>query len=161
MSDDGIARLQQKLKAAQNEKGHGYESYLRAQYYENLTKGQYSGEQRPRLSSYFDVSRDSLNPQINLNLLRQRLRTIEMYKNRTTPQQRYWVRYVLENLGARASKYRYNYLLKFVFFWTFVGEVRHMTHLHNVSIMRFDQSVVHVLRTAAAGSLFAATMLFI
>ena len=70
---------------ASNPLSKGKNTDLRAQYYENLTKGQYSGEQRPRLSSYFDVSRDSLNPQINLNLLRQRLRTIEMYKNRTTP----------------------------------------------------------------------------
>ena len=43
MSDSGISRLNQKLQAGKNERQQGYEKYMTAKFYRNLTQSQYQG----------------------------------------------------------------------------------------------------------------------
>ena len=78
---------------------------------ENLTKEQFSGEYRTKLPM-LNASRDSLNPALNLETLKNRLWVTEYYRTLNGVEFAYWPHYALRNLGRHVNKYKFNYLLK-------------------------------------------------
>ena len=68
MSAD-IDTLRNKLIAGKNEHSGGYQKFATAQFYENLTAEQYSGVV-PRQINALSVSKDTLNPMLNANVLK-------------------------------------------------------------------------------------------
>ena len=99
------------MKAGKNEKSEGYQKFAAAQFYENLTKEQYAGSYRPRLS-IFNSSRDALNPFVNAETLRNRLWVIDHYRFRYGAAHTYWVHTFLSKTFKNVNKYKFNYLLK-------------------------------------------------
>ena len=79
-----------------------------------MTKEEYSGNYRKRFS-LFNVSRDTLNPELNLQNLKARLSAIEYYQAKTSAELAYWPHFLMKNVGSNIWKYKYNYLVKFFF----------------------------------------------
>ena len=78
---------------------------------ENLTKEQYAGAYRPRIS-IFNSARDALNPYVNAETLRNRLWVIDHYKFRYGANHTYWVHTMLGNWGKHLMRYKFNYAVK-------------------------------------------------
>eukprot|EP00344_Euplotes_crassus_P010788 CAMPEP_0197003892 /NCGR_PEP_ID=MMETSP1380-20130617/15683_1 /TAXON_ID=5936 /ORGANISM="Euplotes crassus, Strain CT5" /LENGTH=95 /DNA_ID=CAMNT_0042422511 /DNA_START=9 /DNA_END=293 /DNA_ORIENTATION=- len=79
---------------------YSYEKYMTAKYYQELAESKYSSTKAPK---YVDsgFQRESLNPAINLNRLRDRIATTEAIQARYTPAQSDWLRLSLERIGGR------------------------------------------------------------
>ena len=105
-----IEQLKDKLVTGRNEQRSGFQNFVSGQFYENVTREKYAGF-RGGLS-YFDSSRDLMNPSINTSNLQWRLGMIEHYKYRYGADHTYWVHAVLRRANARVMKYKWNYLAK-------------------------------------------------
>ena len=116
MSDSGIDRLSQKLQAGKNERQHGYEKYMTAKFYKNLTQSQYQGSITDT-DTMKAVSENSLNPAANLARMKLRLSQTQAIAARYTPEQANWVRYALERVGNKVWRFKFNYLIKFFFIY--------------------------------------------
>ena len=66
-----IQKLKEKLQEGSNHT-EGHDRFIQGQYYENLSREQYSRNYRTDLK-YLSPARDALNPKMNLELLNQRL----------------------------------------------------------------------------------------
>ena len=78
---------------------------------ENLTKEQYAGQYRPRLS-IFNTARDALNPYVNAETLKNRLWVIDHYKFRYGAAHTYWLHTLLSKTAAQLNRYKFNYGIK-------------------------------------------------
>jgi len=104
--------LKNKLVAGKNQHNSGYQKFASAQFFENLTKEQYSGEFRPRITG-LSISRDSLNPLLNAQILKERLALIEHYKAANGGHMfHHWPYYFMKNMGTHMNRYKFNYGLK-------------------------------------------------
>ena len=92
---------------------YGYERYMTAKYYKNLTESQYISTDKPK-SFETGFRRESLNPAINLARLRDRIATTEAISNRYTVAQKDWLRLSLEKMGSKVWKFKFNYLIKLI-----------------------------------------------
>jgi hypothetical protein len=81
---------------------------------ENLTKEEFSGNFRNK-TNLLNTSRDTLNPQLNLENLKNRLNLIEYYKNLHGIEHAYWPHYALGNIGRHLYRYKFNYAIKGLF----------------------------------------------
>ena len=66
----------------------------------------------PRNIGGLSHSRDTLNPLLNAEVLKERLRQIEHYKYQHGVQYARWPHYALTRLGSHLYKYKANYALK-------------------------------------------------
>ena len=160
MSGTDLERLSkndyENLKASK----YGFEKYMTAKYYKNLTDSQFSN--RSEASSIpTGFRRDSLNPAVNLMRLRQRIATTEAIAARYTPAQREWVRLSLEVVGGKLWKYKFNYLVKFVFLFKAFSEYRHYRHLKNTTIMTVYDQLTHNERVFAWGTAAFLTLILV
>ena len=103
--------MKSKLKVGKNEKSEGYQKFAAAQFYENLTKEQYAGAYRPRLS-IFNSAKDALNPSVNTETLRNRLWVIDHYRFKYGAAHTYWMHTFLGNQASKLRKYKFNYAFK-------------------------------------------------
>lgn len=71
------------------------------------------------------VSRDTLNPKLNLQLLKERLNAIDFYKNQLTYEQRHWPHIVLGKAMRHLWKFKFNYAVKFALFYYAYREIKH------------------------------------
>ena len=78
---------------------------------ENLTREQFTGVVPSRLNG-LSHSRDTLNPLLNAEVLKERLMMIEHYKNQHGVQYARWPHYYLSRVGSRLYKYKFSYALK-------------------------------------------------
>jgi hypothetical protein len=92
-----------------------------------LTKEQYSSEYRST-PSILNVSRDRLNPELNLSLLQRRLHTIEAYKLQRGVEFMHWPHFAMNRLGRHLFRYKFNYALKGFFFALIVNDWRQWNH---------------------------------
>ena len=142
MSEADLQRLTQKLKAGRNEAAHGFDKYMTAKFYKNLTQSQYQGALAPQ-NTLKAAARDSLNPVANLNRMKQRLAATEAIAARYSPQQLNWVKFALEKAGKKVWTYKFNYLVKAVFLFRFYAEIRHYNHMNKTSILPDDPSLFY------------------
>ena len=89
---------------------------------ENLTKEQYSGNYRNRLP-LLNSSRDSLNPVINLDTLKNRLWVADHYRLLNGIEHAYWPHYTIRNVGCHLWKFKFNYAVKAFFAYQVYREV--------------------------------------
>ena len=86
----------------------GYEKWMTAKYYKNLTDSQFNNRAEAT-SIPTGFKRDSLNPAVNLMRLRQRIATTDAIAARYTPAQREWLRLSIETVGGKLWKFKFNY----------------------------------------------------
>ena len=96
-----------------------------------MTKEQYSGNYRNRLPM-LNSSRDSLNPAVNLETLKNRLWVAEHYRLLHGVEHAYWPHYVMRNVGGRLWKYKLNYAVKAFFLYQVFREVQNYRYIKNV-----------------------------
>ncbi len=121
---------------------YAYEKYMTAKYYKNLTESQYTSAKAPT-SVASSVQRESLNPAINLNRLRDRIATTEAIKARYTVIQKDWLRLCLERVGGQAWKYKFNYLLKFALLYKAYSEISNYRYLKKNTVMSLQANSAH------------------
>jgi hypothetical protein len=127
---------------------------------ENLTKEQFSGEYRNKLAN-INASRDSLNPAINLETLKNRLWVTEHYRLLHGVEHAYWPHYALRNVGLHLNKYKFNYLVKAFFVYQCYRDVQHYRYRNSVSFMKSDEQAAQLAQIAWTGFLTGAAFLLI
>ena len=145
-----------------NLKGSNYafERYMTAKYYKNLTDSQYASTSRPS-SVASGFRRETLNPAINLNRLRERIAATEAINARYTTAQRDWLRLSLEKVGGHLWKYKFNYAIKFVFLFKVMSEIRHFRHLRATTVMKGQTEMDHVSSILFWGAISSASLFLI
>jgi len=78
---------------------------------DNLTKEQYTGVVK-RPSSFLSASRDTLNPRLNTETLKNRLRVIEHFKTINGVELAHWPHFALTRFGKHLYRYKFNYAIK-------------------------------------------------
>ena len=134
--------MKSKLKAGKNEKSEGYQKFAAAQFYENLTKEQFAGAYRPRIS-IFNTSRDALNPYVNAETLKNRLWVIDHYRYRYGSAYTYWVHTLLGNMGRGLNKYKFNYLLKAFLWYQVYSKYQNYKYIDDMTFMSEPQRNLH------------------
>jgi hypothetical protein len=105
---------------------------------ENLTKEQFSGEYRTKLPM-LNASRDSLNPALNLETLKNRLFVMEHYRTLHGVEFAYWPHYALRNLGRHVNKYKFNYALKAFVLYSAIRDIQIYRHASRTRFLRLDE----------------------
>ena len=103
-----------------------------------MTKEQYSGVSN-RARGVLSVSRDSLNPLLNTDVLRARLDAIEHYKYRHGVQMAHWPHFAMSRASRHLWKYKFNYALKGLAVYMLVRDVQHFRHMHRTSYVTLQQ----------------------
>lgn len=101
---------------------------------ENLTKEQYSGNYRRSISA-LGVSRDSLNPKLSLETLKNRLWVMEHYKYLHGVEHAHWPHFVMQRAGSHLWKYKFNYAVKAFFIYQAVREYQNYRYLSSITFM--------------------------
>ena len=160
MSDSQIQRVEKSKKEDLSASKYGYERYMTAKYYKNLTQSQYYNQNDAK-SVYSGFHRESLNPAQNLARLRERIAVTDSIAARYTAAQRDWVRILLEKAGGRLWKYKFNYLIKFVVVYRLYSEIRNYNYLMNNTVMRADTQFSHFHSIFNWTGITALTFLFL
>lgn len=159
-SQADIQDLKSKLRAGKNEKSEGYQKFAAAQFYENLTKEQYAGSYRPRLS-IFNSSRDALNPFVNAETLRNRLWVIDHYRFRYGAAHTYWLHSFLSRSLNKVNKYKFNYLLKAFLAYNVYARYQTYKYVDDMTFMSESQRGMHRGPIAISAAVLGATCLLI
>ena len=122
---------------------YGFERYMTAKYYKNLTQSQYNNYD-DATSVEKGFRRETLNPAANLIRLRERIATTQAIQARYTLEQKDWVRLSLEKLGGRLWKYKYHYAFKFVVAYKFYSEFMNYRYLMKTTVMPYDLRLSHM-----------------
>jgi len=139
-----IDQLKHKLQKGKNESSEGYQKFASAQFYENLTREQFAGAHRPRLT-VFNSARDALNPHVNSTTLKNRLWVIDHYKYRYGADHTFWVHSVLRRAGANLNRYKFNYVVKAFLAYQVYSSYKNFRYVDSMSFMSTPQRVSHVL----------------
>lgn len=106
-------------------------------------------------------SRDSLNPAINLETLKNRLWVAEHYRLLHGVEHAYWPHYLMRNVGGHLKKYKFNYAIKAFFIYQVYREVQNYRYTTSVAFLRTDQQFEHFGSIAWNGFLATALCLLI
>ena len=107
-------------------------------YIENLTKEQFSGNYRDKLA-HLNSSRDTINPSINLENVKNRLWVTEHYRLVRGLEHAYWPHFVIRNVGLHLNKYKFNYAVKAFFAYQVYRDVQNYSYRNSVSFIRTDE----------------------
>ena len=138
----------------------GYQKFANAQFYENLTKEQFSGNFRNAIAP-LNASRDSLNPSVGLEKLKNRLWVAEHYRLLHGIEHAYWPHYTLRNIGGHLNKYKFNYAVKAFFAYQVYREVQNYRYLNQVKFMTTSENAYQGATIAWNAFLFTAVSLLI
>lgn len=106
-------------------------------------------------------SRESLNPAVNLETLKNRLWVAEHYRLLHGVEHAYWPHYTMRNVGGHLFKYKFNYAVKAFFVYQLYREVQNFRYVNSVSFLSTDQQFSHLTNIAWTGFLASAVALLI
>jgi hypothetical protein len=106
-------------------------------------------------------SRDTLNPALNLETLKNRLWVAEHYKYLHGVEHAYWPHFAMKRAGNHLWKYKFNYAVKAFFLYQVVREVQHYRYINSVAFLSTDQQFGHLTNIAWCGFLATAVSLLI
>lgn len=92
----------------------------------------------PRNYGAMSVSRDTLNPKMNYELLRSRLATIDFYNTRNGELAN-WPHFAMQRFGTHLNKYKFNYLVKGFFLYIVYKDVQNYRHMQTQAFLTRDQ----------------------
>jgi hypothetical protein len=127
---------------------------------ENLTKEQFSGDYR-RKNQLLNASRDTLNPAVNLETLKNRLWVTEHYRLLHGVEHAYWPHFVLKNVGNHLWKYKFNYGIKGYFVFNLFRVIQNYRYQQSVVFLKTDEQFNHVRSIAWNGFVTGAVFLLI
>lgn len=125
---------------------------------ENLTKEQYAGQYRPKLS-IFSSSKDALNPSLNAEKLKNRLFVIDHYKYRYGVNHTYWVHSALAKSANKLNKYKFNYALKAFLAYNVYSKYKNYKFMDDMTFMSDTQRGEHYANVAFGSAAFTAACL--
>ena len=125
-----------------------------------MTKEQYSGQYRPTVN-IFNVSRDVMNPELNTELLKNRIRLIDYYKYRHGVNHTYWVHSFLSRQGNKLNKYKFNYAIKAFLAYQVYSKYKNYRFVDDMTFMTNEQRVAHASPVVTSAGVFTlACLLF-
>ena len=127
---------------------------------ENLTKEQFSGNYRDKLA-HLNSSRDTINPSINLENVKNRLWVTEHYRLVRGLEHAYWPHFAIRNVSLHLNKYKFNYAVKAFFAYQVYRDVQNYRYRNSVSFIRTDEQASHLAQIAWTSFLATAVALLI
>ena len=118
-----------------------------------MTSEQYTGV-LPRQINALSVSRDTLNPLLNTNILKQRLSAIDYYKQLHGPRIARWPHFWMHATAQKLWKYKFNLAVKGFAAYVVYREVQHYRNLNEKTILTIDQSLSSFGSIAASSGFF-------
>lgn len=155
-----LTQLREKLIAGKNEQVGGLQKFRQAQFYENLTKEQYTGVV-PRKLNIFSASRDTMNPYLNTQRLKNRLEAIEHYRHKHGQLYARWPHFAMQRLGNHLFRYKVNYGIKAFAAYLAYQEYAEYRHLSQMTIMTHDSELAHYIRLGGKTAAFGALVMLI
>ena len=125
-----------------------------------MTKEQYSGNYRNRLP-LLNSSRNSLNPTMNLEVMKNRLWVTEHYRLLHGVEHAYWPHYFMRNAACHLNKFKFNYAVKAFFAYQVYREVQNYNYVTKVAFLKTDEQFQHYMNIAWTGFLATAVCLLI
>ena len=122
---------------------------------ENLTREQYSGVIPSRLNA-LSASRDTLNPMLNAENLKQRLATIEHYKFQHGIKFARWPHFFLGRVGANLYKYKFNYAVKGFAAYLLYRDIQNYRYWNEKVILSYQMDGMMAGEIATKAGLFVA-----
>lgn len=102
-----------------------------------------------RPAGVLSASRDSLNPLLNTNTLKNRLNTIEHYKYIHGVERAHWPHFAMSRLGRHMMRYKTNLAVKGFAAYLIYRDIAYRRTMHETSFVTLQQEGV-MLATAAA-----------
>ena len=124
--------------AGKNEQHQGYQKFASAQFYENLTKEQYSGKLSRGINA-LSASRDTLNPMLNAKTLKDRLTAIEYYKYQHGVEHARWPHFFMTNCARHLNRYKFNYGIKAFGAYVVYREYSNYRRIENTQFTSIEQ----------------------
>eukprot|EP00347_Sterkiella_histriomuscorum_P000109 403377146 len=156
-----IQDLKSKLIAGKNEELHGLQSFANAQFYENLTKEEFTGTQTNAHLQNLSQTSTALNPVANLELMKTRLAVAEYYRLLHGEQHAYWVHYTLRNVGRHLNKYKFNYAIKGYLVFTIYNEIAHYRYQNSIRFLKMNEQMQMGLQIGWQGLVAAAAFMYL
>ena len=103
-----------------------------------MTKEQFAGSHN---LNPLDVSKDTLNPALNANLVRNRLQIIEAFKYRHGAEYTYWVNTTMRRVYNQVWKYKFNYLLKGFIAFMAIREYQNYSYVNSMTVLTQGQRI--------------------
>lgn len=106
------------------------------------------------------ASRDSLNPALNLETLKNRLWVMEYYRTLNGVEYTYWPHYTLRNLGRHVNKYKLNYIVKGFVLYNLLRSVQASKYASSTRFLRLDEMFAFNGQIAYSAALAGAALFF-
>jgi hypothetical protein len=107
---------------------------------DNLTKEQFSGVAK-RQSGVLSASRDTLNPLLNTETLKNRLAVIEHYRYVHGVEYAHWPHFAMSRLARHVFRYKVNYAIKGFAAYLIYRDVAQYRHLKATTFMTIPQEL--------------------
>ena len=124
-----------------------------------MTKEQYSGVTRPR--GILSASKDTLNPLLNAETLKNRLALIEHYKYQHGVQMAHWPHFALKRAATHLNRYKFNYGVKAFAAYIVYSDIANYRYENEKTFMTLQRQATHIAKTGAHLGAFTALCLFI
>lgn len=112
-----------------------------------MTKEQYSGVSK-RPAGVLSASRDTLNPLLNTNTLKNRLNAIEHYKYVHGVERAHWPHFALARFGRHVMRYKGNLAVKGFFAYLIYRDLAYRSQMHQTSFVTLQQEGYMIAQTA-------------
>lgn len=127
---------------------------------ENLTKEAYSGNYRNRISPISN-SANILNPQMNLETLKNRLFVVDYYRNLHGVQNAYWAHYFLKRAGNHIYKYKFAFALKSLLVYNIYRDARNFQYRNTTEFLGTNEQFELVSNIGYSGLVATLALLYI
>ena len=134
--------------------------FYQIQILDNLTKEAYSGVSK-RPSGILSVSRDTLNPLLNTQTLKNRLGDIEHYKYINGVQFAHWPHFALTRFANHLNRYKFNYAIKGFAAYIIYRDLAQYKHHKNTSFVTMQQEMSFVIATGLHTGVFVGLLALI
>ena len=125
-----------------------------------MTKEQYSGQFRNKISP-LSTSRDVLNPEINLETLKNRLWVTEHYRLLHGVEHAYWPHYFLRRAGNHLWKFKFAYAFKGILAYNVYRDVRNFQYRNSTQFLNTVEQQKLVLQVCYSGLVATAAFLYL
>lgn len=109
----------------------------------------------------FSVSRDTLNPLLNTQKLKDRLETIEHYRYKHGKMYARWPHYVLDKMGRHLYRYKFNYAVKGFAAFLILQEYSQYKHMNSVAILSVQQDMKFFISVTGKAAAFGGICMLI
>ena len=120
---------------------------------ENLTREQFTGVAKRR-HGVLSASRDTLNPLLNTETLKNRLAVIEHYKYRHGVEHAHWPHFAMKRLFNHVNKFKVNYAVKGFAAYLVYRDVAQWQHMRSRAFLTYEAEAMQVGTTMAHTGLF-------